>query len=142
MGERVHDEQARTDNNADTAPRLVLREDNDTLIRWLRHGQRLLTQHPQAARALVQALVAEGRRFAQTPEGQQWKETLTRSAWVQRGRLIWEAYHLDALLESEPAIMPTAWLDMIGSAAASPELETVLSSLIVAEVEGGAFGPA
>ncbi len=125
---------------ADESARLVLHEDDDTLTQWLIRGRQLLMDHPRAARAVVRALVAEGRRFAQTPEGQLWKGILVRSEWVRRGRLIWEAYHLDALLEDEPVLLPTAWLDMVASAAANPELETILSTLIVEETGYGNLG--
>lgn len=124
----------------DEPPRLVLQEDDGALARWLLRGQRLLTQHPRAARALVRALVAEGRRFAETPEGRRWKEILVESEWVRRGRLIWEAYHLDALLEAEATLMPSAWLDIVAAAAASPELETILSTLILEETQDGTLG--
>ncbi|MCZ7545136.1 MAG: hypothetical protein M5R40_17140 [Anaerolineae bacterium] len=119
--------------NQDETPRLVLQEASSALAAWFLRVQHLLTQHPRAARALARALVAEGRRFAETPEGQQWKEILTESEWVRRGRLIWEAYHLDAMLEDEETLIPSAWLDMVASAVATPELETILSTLILEE---------
>lgn len=91
-------------------PRLVLRDD-DSPERRLHHGLRLLASNPELVRAIAQACVAEGHRFAQTPEGARWKETLSRSEWVRRGRLIWQAYGLDALLEGEPEPASSEGLD-------------------------------
>lgn len=122
--------------------RLTIAEDNAALARLLAAGQRLLAEHPQAARTLVQAFVAEGRRFAETAEGQAWKEALIRTDLIRRGRLIWEAYALDSLFESEPAFMPSAWLDVVSAASDNPDLETILSTLLAEEIQYGSHGPA
>lgn len=125
----------------DDLPRLILRENNDTLTQLLLNGKRLLVQHPQVARAIVQGFVAEGRRFAETSDGQAWKAVLSQSELVRRGRLIWEAYGLDAMLETESGfVVPSAWLDLIVEAVANSDLETVLSTLMVEEVGYGTIG--
>jgi hypothetical protein len=118
-------------------PRLVLTEETKPLGRLLLEGQHLLVKYPQPARQLIQAFVDEGRRYAATPEGQELKDKLADSTLVRRGRFIWDAYSLDALLESESDQLPSAWLDIIRAAVASQDLEAILSQLIVAEVEGG-----
>ena len=123
-------------------PRLVLTEENEALSRLLLEGQHLLVRYPQAARAIIQAFVAEGRKFATTSEGSEWKTRLAQSPLVHRGRFIWDAYSLDALLENEADRLPSAWLDVILAAVANPDLETILSNLIVEEVKHGTFGPA
>lgn len=124
---------------SDNLPRLTLREDN-ALARLLRDGQRLLMRNPQAAHAVVRAFVAEGRRFAETPDGREWKAALARSEVIRRGELIWEFYGLDALIEAEPTLLPSAWLDAIAAATANPDLETILSTLIMEEVGLGTIG--
>jgi hypothetical protein len=129
----------------DSLPRLVLSEDGaagDSLARLLLEGQHLLVRYPQAARALVAAFVAEGRQFAATPEGAAWKERLAASQLVRRGRFIWDAYSLDALLENENGHLPSAWLDVILAAVVNPNLETILANLVVDEVKRGTFGAA
>jgi hypothetical protein len=123
----------------DDLPRLVLHDEDDTLTQLLREGQRMLVQHPQAARALVRAFTAEGHRFAQTADGQAWKTILASSALVRRGLMIWEAYGLQSLLEDESTILPSTWLDLLTAAVANPDLETILSTLLVEEVRGGAL---
>jgi hypothetical protein len=113
-------------------PRLVLR-DEDSLARRLRAGQRLLASSPELVQAVVQACVAKGHRFAETPEGARWKETLSHSELMRRGRLIWQAYGLEALLEGEPDFAPSDWLDSLVAQLASVELEALLALL----TEGG-----
>ncbi len=119
------------------AIRLTLREENDLISDFLLRGQRFLMKHPQASRALILSLVEEGRRFAATPEGQRWLEGLAGSELVKRGVLVWEAYGLDLLLESEPVITPSAWLELMLTALANPDLESLLSMLIVEEMRSG-----
>jgi len=119
-------------------PRLILRdEDNHTLILLLRFIQRMLVQNPAAVRAIVQAIVAEGKRFAKTTEGQRWKETLTRSELMQRGRLIWQAYGLDSPLDTGPVLVPSDWLELLIHDMEIAGLETVLSLLMK---EGARYG--
>ncbi len=127
-------------HNPDSLPRLVLTPEPGSLSRLLQEGQHLLVRYPQAARALIAAFVEEGRRFAATPEGQAWKEKLAASEIVHRGRFIWDAYSLDALLESGAERLPSAWLDLILAAVADPDLESILSNLLVEEVQNGTFG--
>lgn len=117
--------------------RLTLREENDLISDFLLKGQRFLMKHPQASRALALSLVEEGRRFAGTPEGQRWLEGLASSDLARRGVLIWEAYGLDMLLEAEPVVTPSAWLDLVLAAIANPDLEGILSMLIVEEMRSG-----
>jgi hypothetical protein len=118
-------------------PRLTLRPESELLSDFLLAGQRTLMKHPQAARALTVSLMQEGRRFAQTEEGQRWLRDLAGSELVQRALLIWEAYGMDLLVSAEPAITPSSWLDMLMSAVANPDLEGILSLLIVEEMRVG-----
>jgi hypothetical protein len=118
-------------------PHLELSEDNEQLSDFLLAGQRYLMKHPQASRELIAGLIEDGRRFAQTEEGKAWADALANSELVKRAMLIWEAYGLDLLMETRPAITPSTWLDMIVAAIANPDLESVLSMLIVEEMRHG-----
>lgn len=129
-----------SDVQADRLPRLVLTDENETISRLLLEGQHVLVRYPQAARALIAAFVAEGRAFAATPEGRVWMEKLAASELVHRGRFIWDAYCLDAVLDSDAGRMPSAWLDVILASVTNPDLETILSNLVVEEVKHGTFG--
>lgn len=122
-------------------PRLVLADKSKPLSRLLLEGQHLLVKYPQPARQLIQAFVTEGKKYAQTEEGRAWQVRLAKSHLVRRGRFIWDAYSLDALLENEAGQLPSAWLDVILAAVANPDLETILSNLVVDEVERGNLGP-
>lgn len=99
-------------------------------MRLLRQGQDLLKRHPETARLILQSLVVEGRRFAQTAEGQKWKSALARSEFVRRGRLIWQAYGLDELVGARPGPALSDWLELVASALADADLETILSVLM------------
>src|SRR5580692_407187 len=52
----------------------------------LRRAQLVLLKHPVAAQAAYAALIAEGRRFAATPEGAEWAAALAGSEELRRGR--------------------------------------------------------
>jgi hypothetical protein len=123
-------------------PRLTLQapDAEETLKPLLRDLQQLLIQHPPAARGIVQAFVTEGRRFAATPEGQAWQAALQRSDLVSRGRMMWDAFSLDALVEAEAGVLPSTWLDLMAAAAAQPDLESILSTLLVEELQNVNLG--
>lgn len=115
---------------AEGSPLRIVLRDEDTLLWLLRQGRRLLVEHPEAARALVRAFVAEGRRYAQTPEGRARKAALARSDLVRQGRLIWHACGLDDLVYGEPALLPSEWLAVIAEALRGADLEQVLTELM------------
>ena len=121
--------QAMIDKGTDTLPRLIL-QDYDSLISVLRFIQRLLVQNPRAVGAIVQSVVTEGYRFAETPDGGRWKGLLTRSELIQRGRLIWDSYGFGSLMDTTPALVPSDWLELIVSELMNADLETVLTLLI------------
>ncbi len=115
-------------------PRLALRE-SDLLPRLLRQGQELLLRHPRAAMKLASALVAEGKRFAQTDEGRLWQEQLAANVLIKKGHLVWQAYGLDALLADEPGPLPSDWLDLLLDAIGEADIEQVLARLMVQETD-------
>lgn len=114
-------------------------EDAD-LLKLLRTGQMLLVKYPVAARAAVRAFVAEGRRFAETEEGQKVRASLADSPAIRRGRLVWEGCSLNMLEEEGAVLLPSVLLEAVMAAAASNRLEALLSQLFA---EGGvdARGP-
>lgn len=108
-------------------PRLVLRE-QDTLERLLRHAHRMLRRNPAAVRTAVRALVAEGRRFAATPEGRQWQAALASSELVRRGRFVWSVCGFDRLVDgAEQALTPTDWLAFVADVLLDTDLEAMLN---------------
>ncbi len=94
-------------------PRLRLRTPEDPLARALRAASEFFLKHPLAAQALFTALVAEGRRFAQTPEGRRWRAGLAQSELVRRGRALWEGSLLNMLDDDPDAVMPSSVFDAL-----------------------------
>ena len=123
-------------NEAQAIPRLVIK-DNDLFIKLLHDCQRFLIENPKAARTIARALVAEGRQFAQTDEGQRWKAIATGSELVKRGRIVWQAYGLDTMASEEPALTPSEWLDLVMDILTHADLEAILSTLMVEELWHG-----
>ena len=125
-------------------PRLTLQEEEPQLSQLFLDVQHILIKNPQAARTILQAFIAEGRRFAETEEGQVWQDVLSRSELAKRSRLLWDAYSLDALVdvETDTKLLPQTWLDVLTAAVSSPDLETILSTLVVEGMQNGNVSPA
>jgi hypothetical protein len=95
----------------------------------LRRAQLLLLKHPVAAQAAYAALIAEGRRFAATPEGAEWASALAGSEELRRSRRVWDAVGMN-LLEDDPAtIVPSRYLEALLGAARSADLTALLRGL-------------
>ncbi|AUX28302.1 uncharacterized protein SOCE836_003720 [Sorangium cellulosum] len=88
-----------------------------------------MLKHPVAAQAAFAALIAEGRRFAATPEGAEWAAALAGSDLVRRGRQVWDAVGMNMLEDDPDAILPSAYLEALLRAARSPDLEAALRGL-------------
>jgi hypothetical protein len=121
--------------HADDGPVVVLRDRDDELAHVLREAQRLLLLHPIAAQAAFGALMAEGRAFAQTPEGALWKARLEGSETVERVATLWENVTLN-LLEESAGIVPSRLLDVVVMAAGIAPLDRFLSRLFPVEDAG------
>lgn len=90
----------------------------------------LVLRHPVAAQAAFAALVAEGRRFAQTDEGRRWRDALADSELVRRGRALWEGSVLNLLEDDREAMLPSALVDAIARAASRGELGSFVGELL------------
>jgi hypothetical protein len=113
---------------AEGLPRFTLNPE-DELFRLLRRAQELLLTHPIAAQAIFRAFVAEGRAFALTPEGARWKAEIEGSELIRRGRVVWEVGTLNTLEDDAETIIPSKILDAVVKAAATSDLEPMLSRL-------------
>lgn len=103
--------------------------DGGDLVHLLRRVQLAILAHPVAAQAAFAALMAEGRRFAATPEGAEWMAALAGSELAREGRRLWDALSMN-LLEDDPAtIVPSAYLEALLRAPSTPDLEALLSQL-------------
>ncbi len=115
---------------ADELPRLVLRPAGDPVTTLLRHASLLLIKHPVAAQAAFGALVAEGRRFATTPEGQRWKAALEHSDLAWRGHALWEGSVLKVLEERGDSPLPTAILEALIQVTARGDMTALLQQVL------------
>ena len=94
-------------------------------------ARRAVIGNPVAARGLHDLLVAEGRRYAETPAGAQLRDALARSEAVDHLRRVWETVSLNVL--DGPAAensVPDAWAELLADAVTGRGLDdTVLARL-------------
>jgi hypothetical protein len=109
-------------------PEVQLGDEADAIVDLLREVQRSVMAHPEASRAIFSALVKEGRLFAQTSEGQRWRDQIERSALLERALLVWQSATL-WMLEEQDGATPSALVDAVASAAASPDRDVLLDRL-------------
>jgi hypothetical protein len=107
----------------------------DDLAQVLQDAQYLLLKHPVATQAAVRALVAEGRRFAETPDGRRWKTRLAGSELVRRARMLWQGSVLNMFEESPGTLLPSALLDAVMGALVSDELPALLARLLAQDYD-------
>jgi hypothetical protein len=109
--------------------------DEALLLDVVRALQHAVLRHPLAAQAAFSALVAEGRRFSRTPEGQEWRARLAGSALVAAGRSVLDTASLHLLEESEDEGIPARLLEALALAARHPALERALAEALAGEEE-------
>jgi len=119
-----------SDDVLDGLPRVALRRPDGDPVAVLRRLQRVILTHPVAAQAAFGALVAEGRRFAQTAAGAEWQRRLTRSPLLRRARAPWDAATLWMLEDVTPNVLPSAYVDALCSVAQSKDLEEMVDRLL------------
>ena len=70
--------------------------------------------NPVAARSLLDLLVAEGRRYADTPAGAELRDALVASDAVENLRRVWETLSLNVLDgPASPNAAPDAWAELL-----------------------------
>jgi hypothetical protein len=114
---------------AEGLPELVIEDGEAAVVDLLRDLQRAALTHSEAARALFGAMVREGQLFGQTAEGRRWKERLQRSALLERALLVWQSATLWITEESAEGVTPSAVIDAVASAAASPRRDLLLDQV-------------
>ncbi len=100
---------------------------SDDCVLSLQALQRVLFEHPIAAQAAFAALVAEGRRYAETEEGAAWQRRLRESQLVRDGRVVWEVLTQNSFEENRDVLLPSVFVDALARAAAINGLEPFLS---------------
>ena len=119
---------------AEALPRLVIAEQK-TVERTIRSVQTLATCFPQFAAVLVRLIVQEGRSFSRQPRGKRLMLELSESEWVERGRILWQACGMDALLnepaEGKPDVLVSTWIRLLRNELTRGSVEETLSKLIL-----------
>lgn len=100
--------------------------EHDRLTALLIRIRHLFLRHPLAAQEAFGALMAEGRQFAQTPEGQRWQRRLTGSTLVRRGRRIWDVLSIRMFEDEAATVVPSSFVDALFHSVRTPELEQLL----------------
>jgi hypothetical protein len=96
-----------------TIPTIELHDFDDATLRVLKALQTALLKHPIACQAAFGALVAEGVKFAATPEGQEWKAKLESSTLVHQLRYVFDLTTFSLLERDPPDILPSAYIDTL-----------------------------
>ncbi|MGV9798297.1 hypothetical protein ACWDTP_09575 [Mycobacterium sp. NPDC003449] len=76
--------------------------------------RRAVLGSPAAARGLHDLLIAQGRRFAETPDGAHLRDGLVASEAVENLRRVWETVSLNALDgPAAPGAAPDGWSELL-----------------------------
>jgi len=122
------------DDYWDDLPVLRLPTPEDAITQLLRDASSLVLKYPVTAQSIFSGLVAEGRRFASSPEGQAWRDALAGSEFVRRGRAVWEDSVLNMLEDRSDTILPTAIVDALVQALSRVDLPQRLRELLRQEL--------
>ena len=123
-------------------PRIELRDPAPIELELLRSLQVALLTHPVACQAAFTALVAEGRRYAETEDGREWRDRLVHSALLRDLRLVFDLSTLGLLEEDASGALPSGYLDALFMLASGGDVDTVLNRLFWRGSEEGTHGPA
>ncbi len=100
-----------------------------TMYELLIGARRAVLGNPAAARGLHDLLIAEGRRYAETPDGAQLRDALIASGAVENLRRVWETLSLNVL--DGPAASgaaPEAWAELLADAVVGRGLDGAILS--------------
>jgi hypothetical protein len=102
-----------------------------TVFELLLGARRAVLGNPAAARRVHDLLVAEGCRFARTPDGAQLRDALVASESVENLRRVWETLSLSVLDgPAAPNAAPDAWADLLADIAMGRGLDdSILASM-------------
>jgi hypothetical protein len=105
--------------------------DRETIAVLLERISRLVAENRQLVSTIAGAFIAEGRAFAETPEGRRCRAAIESSELLPRARFVWEAFGLREARPSPDTPLPSQWIGALVAASASPKLELVLSALLI-----------
>lgn len=114
---------------ARSVPDVPLNAGGTDVTAVLREAQLLLLKHPVAAQAAFQTFVREGRAFAKTSAGAQWRARLEGSELIDRGRVVWEIVTMKLLEEESPTTLPSKLLEAFAKTTRAESIEQMLTAL-------------
>jgi hypothetical protein len=91
--------------------------------------QQFVLQHPVAAQKIFAALVAEGRRYAATPEGARRARALADLPAMARARQFWESSLAGVLEEGGDTVLPSSYVEIVMQGGRLRSPETLLSEI-------------
>ena len=115
---------------SDGLPTVRLRDPTNEHTRILAALVGTSLRHPVATQSAISALIAEGKRYAETDEGRVILERLRRSTLLPRARLVWEATTNVVISGDSPETLPSQFIDAVFMAAANADLEPFLHRLM------------
>ena len=98
--------------------------------------QGAVMKHPMAAQALFSALIAEGRAFEETAEGQVWRDRLKVSELMHRARLALDLPGLSLLTGAPQGPLPSAYIDALFVMAGARQPGEMLDALFKGRLDG------
>lgn len=101
--------------------------DDLELSRVLGAIHRVLFRYPLATQAAFTALVAEGRRYAKTPEGASWQKRLLAARETGSAQLLWELLSSRTFTERADGALPSTLLEALSRAIRVKALEPLLA---------------
>jgi hypothetical protein len=107
----------------------VLRDRATAQTEVLARAHRALLKHPLASQAAITALVAEGRRFAETRAGRRWCARLVGTDLVRRGQELWEGSGLGLFEDDPETVLPSALVDSLLGRIAAGDVMGVIKTL-------------
>jgi hypothetical protein len=115
---------------ARTAPQLLPAPPEDaagperTIYELLLGARRAVLGNPAGARGVHDLLVAEGRRYANTPAGAHLRDALSASDAVDNLRRVWETVSLNVLEgPAAPNAAPAAWAELLADTVVAQGLD-------------------
>jgi hypothetical protein len=100
------------------------------LTRVLRRVNEALFRYPLAAQAAFSSLVAEGRRYARTPEGAVWRDRLLAARETANAQLLWEILSSRTFMADSSGVLPDTLVDSLSRAIRLRGLEPLLARIL------------
>ena len=98
-------------------------------LQTLKRLRRAIFKYPMATQAAFAALVAEGRRYALTDEGAEWRKRLGHAKATGRARMLWETLSLGTFSDRIEEPLPGALAEALLQTLRRQHLEPLLAKL-------------